>query len=83
MINKGTDKIMELLGNVAKKGEQTEKPVDQPRDSIVRDTIPTMPFPTSDSTATSIQKAAEKSVKDVLGGLIKSRKPAKDTTNQQ
>ncbi|WP_228852587.1 AsmA-like C-terminal region-containing protein [Aegicerativicinus sediminis] len=81
MINKGTDKIRELIGTMAKKGEQTEKPIEKPRDSIIRDSIPTMPFPT-DTTSTTIKKAAEKSVKDVLGGLIKSRKTVKDSTSK-
>ncbi|WP_455170154.1 AsmA family protein [Aegicerativicinus sediminis] len=81
MINKGTDKMRELIGTMAKKGEQTEKPIEKPRDSIIRDSIPSMPFPT-DTTSTAIKKAAEKSVKDVLGGLIKSRKTVKDTTSK-
>lgn len=79
LLNKGTDKIKELLGGMGKKEQPVETKVEKPKDSIVKDSIPTMPFPTD---TTSIKKAAEKGVKDILGGLIKSRKTPQDTINQ-
>jgi hypothetical protein len=68
LINKGTNKVNDLLGDLLNKETKTTENKtnnQQPKDSIAPDTKNTI----------------EKEVKNVLGGLLNSKKKKKDTIN--
>jgi hypothetical protein len=68
LINKGTDKVSNLLGDLLNKQTETA-------DNKTNETQP------KDSITPATKNTVEKEVKNVLGGLLNSKKKKKDTIN--
>jgi len=80
LLNQGKDKVKDLIGDVIignkTKTDSIKKEQDNTVKDVLNDIIKTTP---QDSTVSGTTKPAEKVIKDVLGGLLGSKKKQKDT----